>query len=144
MALPELIELVRESNPFQRARLEGLGSAPLLEEIPPLTKDELVADQRAHPPFGTNLTHPPEDYVQIHQTSGSTGPPLRVLRHRRRLALVAGHVRPHAVGGRRTSGRPRGAGLLLGPHVHSGPPATGCRSWAPRRCRWAGWPRYSA
>jgi len=79
VALPELIELVRESNPFQRARLEGLGSAPLLEEIPPLTKDELVADQRAHPPFGTNLTHPLEDYVQIHQTSGSTGPPLRVL-----------------------------------------------------------------
>ena len=31
-------------------RLEGLGSAPLLEDIPPLTKDELVADQRATRP----------------------------------------------------------------------------------------------
>jgi phenylacetate-CoA ligase len=38
-----------------------------------------VRDQQAHPPFGTNLTFPLEEYIQIHQTSGTTGPPLRVL-----------------------------------------------------------------
>ena len=38
-----------------------------------------MADQRDHPPYGTNLTFPLEDYVQLHQTSGTTGVPLRVL-----------------------------------------------------------------
>ena len=71
--LGELLQLVRDRNPFHRARLEGL------EEIPLLDKRELVLDQQRHPPFGTNLTYPLEDYVQLHQTSGTTGPPLRVL-----------------------------------------------------------------
>ncbi|MGH2946407.1 MAG: phenylacetate--CoA ligase family protein [Solirubrobacteraceae bacterium] len=72
----ELLELVLAHNPFHRARLAGHEpGAPL----PPLTKSELVADQAAHPPFGTNLTYPLERYVAFHQTSGTTGPPLRVL-----------------------------------------------------------------
>jgi phenylacetate-CoA ligase len=70
--LRELLELVRERNPFQRARLEQ-------DEIPLLTKGELVEDQRRHPPFGTNLTYPLDRYTQLHHTSGTTGPPLRVL-----------------------------------------------------------------
>ncbi len=46
----------------------------------PLTeKSELVADQAAHPPFGTNLTYPVERYVRVHQTSGTSGAPLRWL-----------------------------------------------------------------
>ena len=69
------------AQPVQRARLEELpATAELaLGDLPPLTKHELVADQRAHPPFGTNLTYPLERYTQLHQTSGTTGPPLRVL-----------------------------------------------------------------
>jgi phenylacetate-CoA ligase len=70
--LRELAELVRDRNPFQRARLETDG-------MPLLTKRELVEDQRRHPPFGTNLTYPLERYTQLHLTSGTTGPPLRVL-----------------------------------------------------------------
>ena len=70
--LRELVELVQERNPFQRERLSG-------DEIPLLTKSELVEDQRRHPPFGTNLTYPLEDYTQLHLTSGTTGPPLKVL-----------------------------------------------------------------
>ena len=31
------------------------------------------------PPFGTNLTYPLDRYTQLWQTSGTTGPPLRVL-----------------------------------------------------------------
>ena len=75
-----LVELVLERNPFQRARVEelGLGPSPSLGELPPLSKAELVRDQERHPPFGTNLTYPVEDYVQLHQTSGTTGAPLRV------------------------------------------------------------------
>jgi phenylacetate-CoA ligase len=38
-----------------------------------------VADQAAHPPFGTNLTYPLERYVRVHQTSGTSGQPIRWL-----------------------------------------------------------------
>ena len=71
-----MIDVVLERNPFQRARAAG---RTRLAELPPLTKSELVADQAAHPPFGTNLTYPLDRYVAVHQTSGTTGPPLRVL-----------------------------------------------------------------
>src|SRR5205085_1882285 len=43
------------------------------------TKRDLVDDQAAHPPFGTNLTYPLDRYVRVHQTSGTTGTPLRWL-----------------------------------------------------------------
>jgi phenylacetate-CoA ligase len=75
----DLLALVRERNPFQRGRLETVGAEPRLVDLPPLTKRELVEDQERHPPFGTNLTYPLESYTQLHQTSGTTGPPLRVL-----------------------------------------------------------------
>src|SRR5579862_9019911 len=47
--------------------------------FPFTTKSELVEDQRAHPPFGTNLTYPLERYTRFHQTSGTIGTPLRWL-----------------------------------------------------------------
>ena len=47
--------------------------------LPFTQKIELVADQAAHPPFGTNLTYPLDRYVRVHQTSGTTGQPLRWL-----------------------------------------------------------------
>jgi phenylacetate-CoA ligase len=77
----ELLELVMERNAFQRGRVEALGLAgdSRLADLPPLTKRELVADQEHNPPFGTNLTYPLERYTQLHQTSGTTGRPLRVL-----------------------------------------------------------------
>jgi phenylacetate-CoA ligase len=77
----ELLELVLERNPFQRARAEalGLGPRPGLADLRPLEKQDLVLDQQRNPPFGTNLTQPLERYTHLHQTSGTTGPPLRVL-----------------------------------------------------------------
>lgn len=48
-------------------------------DLPLTTKGELSEDQAAHPPFGTALTYPPERYVRLHQTSGTTGRPLRIL-----------------------------------------------------------------
>jgi phenylacetate-CoA ligase len=74
----DLLATVLELNPFHRARLGDTGPT-LLSEVPPLTKAELVEDQRRHEPFGSNLTFPLERYVHLHQTSGTTGPPLRVL-----------------------------------------------------------------
>ena len=115
--LGELLELVLERNPFQRARLEqlGLGGRRSCPTCRRSTKRELVEDQARHPPFGTNLTYPLERYTQLYQTSGTTGPPLRVLDTaedwawwRERFAhtlTVAG------VG----AGRPRGARLLVRP-----------------------------
>ena len=71
--LSDLLQLVTTQNPFHRRRLESLD----LGDDPALT--ELVHDQERHPPFGTNLTYPLDRYTQLHQTSGTTGPPLRVL-----------------------------------------------------------------
>ena len=69
--LPEL----RRENPFYRAKLSDRASH--LGHLPFTTKAELSDDQAAHPPFGTNLTYPIERYVRLHQTSGTTGRPLR-------------------------------------------------------------------
>lgn len=71
---------VLASNPFWRERLHHVGGWDDFERLPLATKAELMADQRAHPPFGTNLTYPLERYVRLHQTSGSSGEePLRWL-----------------------------------------------------------------
>ena len=79
--LRALFEEIRGKNQFQSARL---GSVPKIDEeaflqLPLLTKQELAADQIAHSPFGSNLTYPLERYSRYHQTSGTTGEPLRVL-----------------------------------------------------------------
>jgi phenylacetate-CoA ligase len=47
--------------------------------LPLTTKAELVRDQEEHPPYGEILTYPLERYVRLHQTSGTTGRPLRWL-----------------------------------------------------------------
>jgi phenylacetate-CoA ligase len=47
--------------------------------LPLCTKQDLVADQQAHPPFGSVLTEPLDRYVAFHRTSGTKGRPLAVL-----------------------------------------------------------------
>jgi phenylacetate-CoA ligase len=74
-------------NPFVTAawRAAGLAGAGDLRgwgdfaRLPFTGKGALVDDQLAHPPFGTNLTYPLDRYVRVHQTSGTTGTPLRWL-----------------------------------------------------------------
>ncbi len=82
--LREGLAEVVATNPFYRRKLVGLEASDLrtlddLRRLPFTTKAELVADQAATPPFGTNLTYPLSRYVRLHQTSGTTGAPLRVL-----------------------------------------------------------------
>jgi len=74
-------------SPFHRERLlrAGLGDRPpaTVEEfqarVPLLSKSDLVADQAAHPPYGRVLTEPLSRYTRCHQTSGTSGAPLRWL-----------------------------------------------------------------
>lgn len=83
--LRHLLSEVAAGNPFYRPRLAaaGLGAGASREEflarMPFTTKAELVADQLAHPPYGSNLTYGLERYVRLHQTSGTSGQPLRWL-----------------------------------------------------------------
>jgi phenylacetate-CoA ligase len=85
--LRTLVDEVLGPNPFWTARWRaaGLATADDLREwkdfarLPLTTKAELVTDQSAHPPFGTNLTYPLERFVRVHQTSGTSGAPLRWL-----------------------------------------------------------------
>jgi phenylacetate-CoA ligase len=85
--LKSLAEVCYPANPFiarkwRAAGLEGpddLGSWKDFARLPFTVKSELIEDQAAQPPFGTNLTYPPARYVRVHQTSGTTGAPLRWL-----------------------------------------------------------------
>jgi phenylacetate-CoA ligase len=85
--LRTLVGEVLGPNPFWTAwwRAAGLANVDDLRDwkdfvrLPLTTKAELVTDQSAHPPFGTNLTYPLERYVRVHQTSGTSGAPLRWL-----------------------------------------------------------------
>ena len=82
-----LVRAALGANPFWTAkwRAAGLAAADDLRSwddlrcLPLTAKDELVADQATHPLFGTNLTYPLERYVRVHQTSGTSGTPLRWL-----------------------------------------------------------------
>ncbi len=84
--LRELLAVVLPTNRFYRGKLESLGSdySPaslneFLQSAPFTTKAELVDDHARHQPYGTNLTFPVERYTRCHQTSGSTGQPMRWL-----------------------------------------------------------------
>src|SRR2546425_1139384 len=47
--------------------------------MPFTLKSELIEDQHARPPYGSNLTYPVERYTRITQTSSTTGKPLHWL-----------------------------------------------------------------
>src|SRR6185312_973450 len=71
-------------NAFYQRRLGDLARAPLSDSaafrrLPFTTKTDLVRDQRENPPYGANLSFPLHDYVRLHQTSGTTGQPLKIL-----------------------------------------------------------------
>jgi phenylacetate-CoA ligase len=84
-----LAALLREVLPRNRFYQRKLAAAGLsaddlqgpdgLSRLPFTTKAELLADQEAHPPYGEILTYPLERYSRFHQTSGTSGRPLRWL-----------------------------------------------------------------
>jgi len=85
--LVALFQAALPGNPFLGARCGRVGLTDSRDlttwddfrRLPLTRKSELVEDQAAHPPFGTNLSYPLARYVRVHQTSGTTGTPLRWL-----------------------------------------------------------------
>jgi phenylacetate-CoA ligase len=84
--LRALLQAVYGSNPFYTAKMDAanVGYRPrhlgeFTEHFPFTTKAEIVADQIAHPPYGTNLTYPLNRYTRLCQTSGTSGAPVRWL-----------------------------------------------------------------
>lgn len=80
-----LAELI-PANRFYTRKLQDAGVGfdvaslhDFAARFPFTTKPELVRDQEEHPIFGTNLSSPLERYTRFHQTSGTTGRPLRWL-----------------------------------------------------------------
>lgn len=85
--LQQLIRRLVPHNRFWSRRLDQAGidaqafrGRSDLARLPLLTKQELLADQLAEPPYGSNLSVPRDRFSRCHQTSGTTtGHPLRWL-----------------------------------------------------------------
>lgn len=72
------------TNQFYQDKFNACGlafadvkSAVDLQALAFTTKAELVSEQGEHPPFGRLLTYPLSRYRYLHQTSGTTGRPLK-------------------------------------------------------------------
>jgi phenylacetate-CoA ligase len=81
-----MLDQLNGRNRFYTDKFKAAGIAPKdiqslddLSRFPLTTKAELMAAQADDPPFGTNATFPESAYTRLHQTSGTTGTPLRVL-----------------------------------------------------------------
>ena len=84
--LQKLLSAIRPANGFYETKLGPTGISadlPSLDEYrqrcPFTTKAELVADHQAHPPYSSNLTFQQSRYTRTHQTSGTSGQPMRWL-----------------------------------------------------------------
>lgn len=84
--LKAIIESVCKDNPFYKRKFAEHGVVPGdiqsisdIARLPYLYKREISEDQAAHPPFGSNLIGGLEGYVRYHQTTGTTGRPIRWL-----------------------------------------------------------------
>lgn len=82
--LSELLKTIIPRNRFWTSKFQAAGvdvrTIRTLEDfrtLPLCTKAELVTDQAAQSPYGSNLTFPSTRYRRLHQTSGTTGRPIR-------------------------------------------------------------------
>jgi phenylacetate-CoA ligase len=79
-----LSELTDNGFYQEKFRLAGLDPASVrsvaeFARLPFTTKEELATEQELHPPYGRLLSYPLARYRYLHQTSGTTGRPLRWL-----------------------------------------------------------------
>ncbi|HZU37603.1 MAG TPA: phenylacetate--CoA ligase family protein, partial [Gemmataceae bacterium] len=84
--LRALLHEILPHNDFYARKFADTGLDPKdvatladLTRLPFTTKTELLDDQTSHPPYGTALTYPLSRYSRFHQTSGTSGKPLRWL-----------------------------------------------------------------
>ena len=76
----DLLDRILPANRFYSAKLRGIQPDTELGALPFTHKQELIDDQIAHPPYGTNLTYPLSRYTRFSQTSATTsGTPMRWL-----------------------------------------------------------------
>jgi phenylacetate-CoA ligase len=81
------LEEILRTNEFYKEKYADVGLTSAADfsrseafgELPFTVKQELSEDQEAHPPYGRNLTYPRAAYTRVHQTSGTSGKPLRWL-----------------------------------------------------------------
>ena len=72
-------QFYREKFGFAGMKMAEARGTQDLSGLPYTTKSELAAEQLKHPPYGRLLTYPLARYRYLHQTSGTTGRPLRWL-----------------------------------------------------------------
>jgi len=84
--LQKLLREIFQRNRFYTKKWKEAGINPSdvqsladFNKLPFTYKSELGRAQEEAPPFGTNATFPMDAYTRIHQTSGTTGVPMRVL-----------------------------------------------------------------
>ena len=84
--LAELLDTIIPRNRFYDTKFQRAGVDPAsvrtlndLTTLPVTMKQELVDSQIEQPPYGANLTYPSTQYTRLHQTSGTTGRPMRWL-----------------------------------------------------------------
>ena len=82
----QLLNVVYTDNAFykkkfltQGVRPEEVNSLADIVKLPFTYKGEFQQDQAENPPYGTNLTEPLQNYTRFHQTTGTTGRPLKWL-----------------------------------------------------------------
>src|SRR2546427_10341439 len=84
--LQRLLREIPGRNRFYTKKWKDAGIVPGdihsisdFQKLPFTYKSELVRAQEDAPPFGTNATFSVDAYTRVHQTSGTTGAPLRVV-----------------------------------------------------------------
>jgi phenylacetate-CoA ligase len=84
--LQRLLREICDRNRFYTKKWKDAGVVPDnihslsdFQKFPFTCKSELVRSQEEAPPFGTNATFSLDAYTRIHQTSGTTGAPMRVV-----------------------------------------------------------------
>ena len=81
--LNQMLLFVTQFNAFYGKKLQNtclpIQSKDNLSAIPFTLKQELANDQKQFPPFGTNHSYPESSYIRYHQTSGTSGKPLKIL-----------------------------------------------------------------
>src|SRR5256714_14608705 len=84
--LQKILREISRRNRFltKKWKEAGIGAPEILsfpdfQKLPFTCKSELARAQEEAPPFGTNATFSVDAYTRVHQTSGTTGTPLRVV-----------------------------------------------------------------
>ncbi len=82
--LRQMLKEILPRNRFYADRFAGIDveavrSLDDLPRLPVTVKQDLVDSQTQQPPYGADLTYPSVKYRRLHQTSGTTGRPMRWL-----------------------------------------------------------------